>query len=64
MSISTENIPMSMKHTMGCRLFLGSNHITPYNNDLAGSITVAQKHWVFSGIYPDDPEEALMHICF
>lgn len=42
---------------------LGSNQIAPHNNDLAGSITAAQKYWVFSGIHPDDPEEAPAHIC-
>jgi hypothetical protein len=41
----------------GCPDVLGSNRIAPHDDDLAGSMTVAQKRWVFSGIDPDDPEE-------
>ncbi|KAH9203049.1 hypothetical protein DL95DRAFT_509177, partial [Leptodontidium sp. 2 PMI_412] len=46
-----------------CPDVLGSNQIAPHDDDLAGSMTAAQKRWVFSGIHPDDPEEAPAHIC-
>jgi hypothetical protein len=26
-------------------------------------MTVAQKHWLFSGIYPNDPKETPVHVC-
>jgi hypothetical protein len=47
----------------GCPEILGSNQIAPYDNDLAGSMSAAQKRWVFSGIHPDDPDQAPMYIC-
>ena len=46
-----------------CPDVLGSNQIAPHDDDLVGSMTAAQKRWVFSGIHPDDPEEAPAHIC-
>jgi len=47
----------------GCPDVLGSNQIAPHDDDLASSMTVAQKRWVFSGIHAEDPEEAPVHIC-
>jgi hypothetical protein len=47
----------------GCPDVLGSGQIAPHDDDLAGSMTPAQKRWVFSGIHPDDPEERPAHIC-
>ncbi|KAH8749826.1 hypothetical protein BGZ57DRAFT_945613 [Hyaloscypha finlandica] len=46
----------------GCPDILGSNQIAPHDNDLAGSMTVVQKRWVFSGIHLDDPEEIPVYI--
>jgi hypothetical protein len=46
-----------------CPDLLGSNQIAPHDNDLAGSITAARKRCVFSGIHPNDPKEAPVHIC-
>ena len=47
----------------GCPDVLGSSQIAPHDDDLAGSMTAAQKRWVFNGIHPDDPEEVPAHIC-
>jgi len=47
----------------GCPDVLGSNQIAPHDDDLAGSMSAVQKRWMFSGIYPDNPDEAPMHIC-
>jgi hypothetical protein len=44
----------------GCPNILGSNQIAPHDDDLASSMTAAQKRWVFSGI---NPNETPKHIC-
>ena len=47
----------------GCPDILAFNRIASYEDNLAGSMTAAQKRWVFNGIRPNDPEETPIHIC-
>jgi hypothetical protein len=42
---------------------LSSSQIARHEDDLAGSMTAAQKRLMFSGIHPDDAEEIPEHIC-
>jgi hypothetical protein len=45
-----------------CPDVLSSGRIAHHDDDLAGSMSAAQKRWIFSGIHPDDPGEALEHL--
>jgi hypothetical protein len=53
----------STDRASGCPDVLSSSQIARYEDDLAGSMTVAQKRWTFSGIHPNDDEEIPEHIC-
>ena len=47
----------------GCPDVLNSGPMARHDDDLAESMTTAQKRWIFSGIHPDDSDETPEHVC-